>query len=230
LAAVLGGLFLVSVLAGWVNRQIALQQKLDEADLSELRDLLARIGGYDAAAPEHAFERLGRALCKPGGHWRLSLYLHENQDGESWLRRVLRRSDYERFENSGREMIEVSKSVLREIETSGFPLLNEAAEAPDPELDRESWLLWQVNFLRDREVAEALVMPSRKYAWFAFREAGGNGRTIALVVETVHPAGINFDYLKSPLMEPLLAQIVALTELRGLANPVVVRSQGALRR
>lgn len=205
-------------------------QAADKREIEQLRSRLVEVGGMDVAAPDQALRLLEPVLFHPNTMWRLTVYVLESEDGELSLRRGLRCASSEIYESTGRDRISVERSFFRDIFTAGLPFSNQAADGPDRNLNPQDWIRWQTQVVQDETVAGGLRMPSRKYAWCAVREQGSQGRTIALMAETVQPGGIKVDQLEAPLMEPLLSLVVRLTELPDVVNPVVENTNEVLDR
>lgn len=188
-------------------------QREDLDEIAELRARIASSGGADRVLPDQAMRAIAPLLFKPRVSWRLTLFVLEEINGEWFLRPRIRCAASEMYEGFGRERIPLAASVLRELKLLDLPANNELGEAPDRDTAFDQWRDWQSKFISDSRVVDSLRMPTRKYAWCATRQPGVQGRTIALVAETIQPSGVNPDVLSSSLFPPLMEMLARLVDL-----------------
>lgn len=216
-AIVLAGLVIwgVAALGSWL---VAQAQKQDEIEIGELKERLSSAGLSDRDLPDHALRMIAPVVFRRGTSWRLTMFILE-EDQEGWfLRPKLRCASSEIYESIARERIPLEGSVLRELKALDLPASGELGDAPDRDAGGDDWGVWQGSFIDDEGVIRALRMPTRKYAWCAARQQGFKGRTIALVAETVQPAGIKADVLSSNLVPPILETVLRLVDLPEAAD------------
>lgn len=194
-------------------------QRDDQEQVDELKARIASAGGADRDLPDHALRAIAPVLFQNGASWRLTLFALEEEGGTWYLRPKIRCAASEMYESRGRHRIPLEFSVLRELKSLDLPASNELGDAPDRDATPVEWSQWQKRFIVDVNVVNSLRMPTRKYAWCASRQPGLNGRTIALVAETIQPSGINADVLSSNLVPPLLEMVSRLVDLPEAFEP-----------
>lgn len=208
------------IIAGAGSRKIERARIAGEKEIAQLNGRLASLIGLAGRTPETTLRLIVPQLFRPGTMWRLTVYAVEPHGSDYALVRKLRCASSEIYEKSGREVLPIETSLFREIKTLGLPFYNESSDGPDRDSDPRDWHDWQLQVVRDPRTVSELRMPSRKYAWCAIRE-NGDGRTLALMAESVQLDGLNRSILGSPLMEPLLTLIVGLAEFPTTVDPVI---------
>jgi len=227
IALIVVGVLLLSVgiiASGCRQRAYDLQYASADSLARQLDESRAQL---ERSSPERTLDSLALVLFRMGGKaWRLGIYVtEEDADGVWWLRRVLRRSGSEAYEGAGRTRIPLDRSVLRELMTinlgdSRAPFANQTGEFPDREVNPREWKAQQVRIVGDEAVADALRMPSRKYAWCATRDTVTR-QTVIMVAECVDPSDLIFESLSSSAIAELITLLARNAEIRtGVAGPM----------
>ncbi|MEV7396724.1 hypothetical protein [Aeromicrobium sp. NPDC092404] len=198
---------------------VARAQRRDEETIHQLRSRLESAGVLDRGLPDHALRMIAPVVFRNDTSWRLTLFVLEAEGDVWYLRPRIRCASIEMYEAMPRPLISVESSVLRELKSRDLPAFGEQGDAPDRDISPDAWTDWQGEFIADSSIVKSLRMPTRKYAWCAARQPGYNGRTVALVAETIQPSGVNTDVLASNLMPPILEMVARLVDLPEAADP-----------